>query len=125
RGAVKAVAFSPDGKLLASGGTDRRIILWEVPSAGSKPPPQLAERGYLDGHQGNVACLAFSPDGKLLASGSDPVVRGGPAEVKVWDVAAKAEAASWTDHAAGVAAVAFHPSKPVLVSAGDDPGFRV
>jgi WD40 repeat protein len=43
----------------------------------------------------------------------------------VWDVATGAEAAGWADLPADVAALAFHPSRPILVSGGTDPGFRV
>src|SRR5436305_8836623 len=63
-GGVCAVAFSPDGKLLASGGSgydDGSIKLWD---ASSGAPRQTLER-----HPGGVSAVAFSPDGKLLASG--------------------------------------------------------
>lgn len=53
------------------------------------------------------------------------MTKTGPAEVKVWDVANGAEVAAWADHTGDVAALAFHPSRPILVSAGADPGFRV
>jgi WD40 repeat protein len=58
---VVAVAFSPDGKTLATGGYDKSIRLWDVPSG--------RIRHALEGHEGKVTAVAFSPDGTTLASG--------------------------------------------------------
>jgi len=61
---VYSVAFSPDGKTLASGGEDTNIILWDV--ATGKPIGQP-----LRGHEGAIRSVAFSPNGEVLASGSE------------------------------------------------------
>src|SRR5262245_7725277 len=57
-----AVAFSPDGRLVASAGEDQVVYLWEVASG--------RERRRLEGHTGNITRLTFSADGRTLASAS-------------------------------------------------------
>jgi WD40 repeat protein len=73
-GWVWSVALSNDGKLLANGGGEPTVRVWDVAAA--------KERTTLGGHTGYVYGVAFSRDGALLASGcSDGTVR-------LWDVAA-------------------------------------
>jgi WD40 repeat protein len=65
---VLAVAFSPDGKHLASVGDDRIVRIWNVDDA--------REILAFSGHTGNIRSVAFSPDGTLLASsGEDKTIR--------------------------------------------------
>src|SRR5258708_10261472 len=61
---VYSVAFSPDGKMLASGSEDKTIKLWDVTTG--------KERATLKGHTGRVMSVVFTPDGKMLASVSAP-----------------------------------------------------
>jgi WD40 repeat protein len=61
QGGVWALAFSADGKSLASGSQDQTVRVWEVLTG--------KERLRLDGHAGGVFTVAFAPDGLHLASG--------------------------------------------------------
>src|SRR5690242_3914959 len=69
---VECLAYSPDGKTLASGSFDRTIKLWDVQTG--------KEKRTLTGHTYSVECVAYSPDGKTLASGSIDRT------IKLWDV---------------------------------------
>jgi WD40 repeat protein len=60
---VETLAFSPDGKTLASAGRDQSIILWDVATGQPLGQP-------LTGHEEWVTSVAFAPDGQTLASGS-------------------------------------------------------
>lgn len=62
---VTAVAFSPDGALLASGSLDRTIRLWEVDAPADHPALNV-----LTGHSAGVTAVAFNADGTLLATGA-------------------------------------------------------
>jgi WD40 repeat protein len=101
---VNSVAFSPDGRLLASGSGDWTIKLWDVATG--------SEVRTLRGHTGGVNSVAFSPDGRLLASSSG--------EIKLWDVASGREVRTLSGHTNGVTSVAFSPDGRLLASSSDD-----
>jgi WD40 repeat protein len=103
---VWSVAFSPDGRLLASGSEDRTIKLWDVATG--------REVRTLTGHTDRVWSVAFSPDGRLLASGSDDYT------IKLWEVATGSLVRSLTGHTDDVESVAFSPDGRLLASGSLD-----
>lgn len=147
-GLVEAVAFSPDGRTLASCGFDHSVRLWDLGSRdgeGPAPSEVLA-------HPSIVFAMAFSPDGSLLAAGTDRSVtiwsrgpsyrreversggsyRGlafspdgrtlalgaGDGTVRLWEMPAARERAVLRGHAGEVRGIAFSPDGRRLVSGG-------
>jgi WD40 repeat protein len=112
---VHSVAFSPDGRTLASG-VGNFIRLWEVVTG--------KEIVTLKGHEGLVVInsVAFSPDGRTLASGSGPssfMDNGEERCIRLWDVRKGKAIRAWGGHSDGVTSVAFAPDGKTLVSGGD------
>jgi WD40 repeat protein len=81
---IFSLAFSPDGKYLASGSEDRTVKVWNIDSQ--------KEVTTLQGHRYSVRSVAFSPDGKYLASGSDDKT------VKLWSVESQKEVTTLQGH---------------------------
>lgn len=111
RDLIYDVAFSPDGKLLATAGYDRLIKLWDIATG--------QEVRTLKDHSDTIYALTFSPDGKLLASAA------ADRAVKVWDVASGTRLYTLGDSTDWVYAAAWSPDGRHLAAGGVDRSIRV
>ena len=105
------MAWSPEGKRLASGSDDGTIKLWDAVKG--------LETLTLNGHLNKVGSVSWSPDGKRLVSGS------GDTSVKVWDAASGQEVLTIKEHTNGVASVSWSPDGKRLASGSEDDTTKV
>ena len=97
---ASALAFAPRGALLASGGTDQTVRLWDLSTS------RLQDT--LTGHRANVFALSFSPDGNSLASGA------ADGNVRLWDIAPAKLRVALAANPSAVQTLAFAPDSRLL-----------
>jgi WD40 repeat protein len=103
---VTSVAFSPDGATIASGSSDKTVILWDALSGQRKQT--------LTGHTDRVNSAAFSPDGATIASGSSDKT------VILWDALSGQRKQILAGHTDCVSSLAFSPDGAAIVSGSWD-----
>ena len=103
---IRALAFSPDGKILASASRDKSIKLWDVTSG-------LLLR-TLKSHSETVTSIAFADEGKTLVSGSDDHT------LKLWDVRTGSLLRTLKGHSNSISAVSISQNSKIIASGSKD-----
>jgi len=118
---VTSVDFSPDGRILAAGSMDGKVVLWN--------PRDGRRLAVLKGHINAVTNVVFSPDGKFLASAGEEIRNGAKGEsdqrVRLWEVSTGREVRQFVGHEGGVFCVVFSPDGRQIFTGSRDLMIRV
>jgi WD40 repeat protein len=123
-GSVRALAFAPDGQTLATGGDDRSVRFWDLPSRRLRttwlgPRPTGTERDLIMLHDDPVEAVAVSPDGKTVATATGTEI------VTFWDAASHEVRLRLRDTSEAVRTLAFSPDGTTLATGGDQKTVRL
>ncbi|MBS3913419.1 MAG: caspase family protein [Bacteroidetes bacterium] len=109
---VNTVAFSPDGKMFATGDDDDEIIVWQTDS--------LKPLFTLSGHSADVNCVEFSADEKYLISSSNDKT------LKLWSLNLRKEVKTFDGHSSWIQSAGFsHDSKFLISGSNDDKAIKI